>query len=335
MNYELNGFIIARVISESKGSYEVVSKNGNFIARVTGKQMLDASSRDDYPAVGDWVTITELDQKQAVIHKILPRKTIIKRSRRNNEIQIIGTNIDVVFIVESVNRDYNLNRFERYFAIIKNQDIQPVIILNKIDLISQDELDLIISQTQKRFNNIDIILTSVFRKEGINNLKGYIKKDKIYCFLGSSGVGKSSLINGLIGNDNIKTGDISSYSERGRHITTKRKMYFLESGGIVIDNPGIRGIGVMDNKIEESFDEIIELAKNCKYSDCTHTNERDCAVLKSLEQGTLDKSKYNNYINLKKETEFYEMSILEKRKKDKNFGRFIKRAKKDIERESL
>lgn len=335
MNYELDGFIIARVISESKGSYEVVSKNGNFIARVTGKQMLDASSRDDYPAVGDWVTITELDQKQAVIHKILPRKTIIKRSRRNNEIQIIGTNIDVVFIVESVNRDYNLNRFERYFAIIKNQDIQPVIILNKIDLISQDELDLIISQTQKRFNNIDIILTSVFRKEGINNLKGYIKKDKIYCFLGSSGVGKSSLINGLIGNDNIKTGDISSYSERGRHITTKRKMYFLESGGIVIDNPGIRGIGVMDNKIEESFDEIIELANNCKYSDCTHTNERDCAVLKSLEQGALDKSKYNNYINLKKETEFYEMSILEKRKKDKNFGRFIKRAKKDIERESL
>lgn len=335
MNYELDGFIIARVISESKGSYEVVSKNGNFIARVTGKQMLDASSRDDYPAVGDWVTITELDQKQAVIHKILPRKTIIKRSRRNNEIQIIGTNIDVVFIVESVNRDYNLNRFERYFAIIKNQDIQPVIVLNKIDLISQDELDLIISQTQKRFNNIDIILTSVFRKEGINNLKGYIKKDKIYCFLGSSGVGKSSLINGLIGNDNIKTGDISNYSERGRHITTKRKMYFLESGGIVIDNPGIRGIGVMDNKIEESFDEIIELAKNCKYSDCTHTNERDCAVLKSLKQGALDKSKYNNYINLKKETEFYEMSTLEKRKKDKNFGRFIKRAKKDIERESL
>lgn len=332
MNYELDGFIIARVISESKGSYEVVSKNGNFIARVTGKQMLDASSRDDYPAVGDWVTITELDQKQAVIHKILPRKTIIKRSRRNNEIQIIGTNIDVVFIVESVNRDYNLNRFERYFAIIKNQDIQPVIILNKIDLISQDELDLIISQTQKRFNNIDIILTSVFRKEGINNLKGYIKKDKIYCFLGSSGVGKSSLINGLIGNDNIKTGDISSYSERGRHITTKRKMYFLESGGIVIDNPGIRGIGVMDNKIEESFDEIIELAKNCKYSDCTHTNERDCAVLKSLKQGALDKSKYNNYINLKKETEFYEMSTLEKRKKDKNFGRFIKKAKKDLER---
>lgn len=332
MNYELDGFIIARVISESKGSYEVVSKNGNFIARVTGKQMLDASSRDDYPAVGDWVTITELDQKQAVIHKILPRKTIIKRSRRNNEIQIIGTNIDVVFIVESVNRDYNLNRFERYFAIVKNQDIQPVIILNKIDLISQDELDLIISQTQKRFNNIDIILTSVFRKEGINNLKDYIKKDKTYCFLGSSGVGKSSLINSLIGNDNIKTGDISSYSERGRHITTKRKMYFLENGGIVIDNPGIRGIGVMDNKVEESFDEIIELAKNCKYSDCTHTSERDCAVLKSLEQGTLDKSKYNNYINLKKETEFYEMSTLEKRKKDKNFGRFIKKAKKDLER---
>ncbi|MFA5178479.1 MAG: ribosome small subunit-dependent GTPase A [Candidatus Paceibacterota bacterium] len=337
----LDDFSIARVASENRGSYEVINQNGRFLAKITGKQILDACSREDYPAVGDWVLVTELGEGQAVIQKILPRKTIIKRKRGDKdkigsrvEIQVIGTNIDVAFIVESVNRDYNLNRIERYFAITKDQGIKPVVILNKIDLISKQELDLIVVQTKERFNDLDVILTSTLNKKGLEELKTYLEKGKTYCFLGSSGVGKSSLINKLIGSNAIKTGDISKYSDRGKHVTTSREMYFLENGGIVIDNPGIREVGLanVSTGIDDSFEEIFEIGKKCKYKNCTHTNEPGCEVLKAVKQGKLDENKYNNYLNLKKESEFYEMSDFEKREKEKSFGKFIKNAKKDFKK---
>jgi ribosome biogenesis GTPase len=148
--------------------------------------------------------------------------------------------------------------------------------------------------------------------------------------LGSSGVGKSSLINSLIGEDVIKTGGISNYSGRGKHVTTSREMYFLKNGGIVIDNPGIREVGVteVNTGINDVFNEIAELGKKCKYSDCTHVSEPGCEVLKALEEGKIDKEKYENFINLKKESEYYEMSDFEKRKKDRDFGRFINKSKK-------
>jgi ribosome biogenesis GTPase len=337
----LEDFSVARVVSENRGSYELINQNGRFLAKITGKQILDACSREDYPAVGDWVLITELNQEQAVIQKILPRKTIIKRKRGDKdkigdraEIQVIGTNIDVAFIVESINRDYNLNRIERYFAITKDQGIRPVVILNKIDLISKQDIDLMVFQIKERFNDLDIILTSTLNKKGLDDLRAYLEKGKTYCFLGSSGVGKSSLINKLIGNDTIKTGDISKYSDRGKHVTTRREMYFLENGSIVIDNPGIREVGLADvsTGINDSFNEIFELGKKCKYRDCTHTNEPGCEVLKAVEQGKLDKDKYNNYLNLKKESEFYEMSDFEKREKDRSFGKFLKNAKKEFKK---
>lgn len=303
--------------------------------------MFSASSREDYPAVGDWVLITELGEGQAVINGILPRKTVIKRRRgdkdktgNKTDVQIIGTNIDVAFIVESVNRDYSLNRIERYLAIIKDQGIKPVIILNKIDLVSEEDLDLIVSQIKERFDNVDIILTSTLNEQGLDELKLFIEKGKTYCFLGSSGVGKSSLINKLIGEDIVKTGDISGYSDRGKHVTTSREMYFLNNGGIVIDNPGIREVGITDvnSGIDDVFDEIIELGKNCKYNDCSHANEPGCEVIKAVKEGKLDEAKYNNYINLRKESNYYEMSDFEKREKDRSFGKFIKNAKKDLKK---
>jgi ribosome biogenesis GTPase len=333
---DLGDFSVARVTSENRESYNVINGDGRFLARITGKQMLDASSREDYPAVGDWVLITELGEGQATIYGILPRKTIIKRNKgiKKTEVQVMGTNIDVAFIVESVNRDYSLNRFERYFTITKDQGIEPVIILNKIDLISQEELDLMVSQIKERFNDVEVILTSTLNEKGLDKLKAYIQKGKTYCFLGSSGVGKSSLINKLIGSESIKTDEISKYSGRGKHVTTSREMYFLKNGGIVIDNPGIREVGItdVDSGIKESFDEIFELGIGCKYSDCNHISEPGCKVLEAVKEGKLDEAKYNNYINLKKESDFYEMSDLEKREKDKSFGKFIKKAKKEIEK---
>jgi len=331
----LGDLSVARVASESRGSYEIINQNGRFLARITGKQMFDARSRADYPAVGDWVAIAELEEGRAVIHKVLPRKTIIQRKYNNkNEIQIIAANIDVAFIVESVNRDYNLNRFERYFAIANDGGVKPAIILNKIDLISKEELDLKLAEIKNRFNDVDIIFTSTRTDEGLNELKEYILKSKTYCFLGSSGVGKSSLINKLLGENIIKTEDISIGTGRGKHATTKREMYFLRNGGIVVDNPGMREVGMTDTSagIDSFFDEITALSDKCKYVDCTHIQEPGCAVLSALKSGKLDKEKYSNYINLKKEAEHYEMTELEKREKDRQFGKFINKAKKEIKR---
>ena len=337
---ELTDFDVARVISEYKGAYKIKDEKGEYLAKITGKQMFDASSREDYPAVGDFVVVNKLDNENAVIKKVLLRKTIIKRKfgDRNrigekSEVQVIATNIDVAFIVESVDRDYNLNRFERYFAITENGGVKPAIILNKIDLISKEELNEKIDLLKKRFPEADVILTSVINNEGLDNLIKYIEKEKTYCFLGSSGVGKSSLINKLLGENTIKTGDVSSYSDRGKHTTTNRQMYFLTNGGIVIDNPGIREVGITDsNKVSDAFfDEINEFAKDCKYSDCTHIHEPGCAVIEAVKSGKLDEKKYNNYLNLKREIDYNEMNQVEKREDEKKFGKFIKKAKKEIE----
>ncbi len=335
----LDAFLVARVISEFKEAYKVKNLNGEYLAKITGKQMFEASSREDYPAVGDWVIVTELDNDHAVINGILPRLTIIKRkygdknsAGEKDRSQIIATNIDVAFVVESVGRDYNLNRFERYFVIARNGGVKPAIILNKIDLLSKEELDKILTQLKNRFPETDIISTSVVSNEGLDELKRYIDRSKTYCFLGSSGVGKSSLINKLIGEGAIKTGNVSSYSGRGKHITTARQMYFLENGGIVIDNPGMREVGMTDagQGIDDIFEEITALAKKCKYADCTHIHEPGCAVIKSVKSGELDEGKYSNYINLKKETDYYEMNDLEKREKDRQFGKFVNRMKKEL-----
>jgi len=295
--------------------------------------MFSALSREDYPAVGDWVVIDSLDQERAVIRGILPRKTIIKKKYSSrNETQVIATNIDTAFIVESVDRDYNLNRIERYFSILTDGGVRPAIILNKTDLISKEELDLKLTQIKNRFHDTDFIFTSTTTNEGLDELKRYITKGKTYCFLGSSGVGKSSLINKLLGKNIIKTENIGFGTNRGKHVTTSREMYFLKNGGIVIDNPGTREVGIADadTGVDSLFDEITLLAKDCKYNDCTHVHEPGCKIVDAVKSGKLDKEKYLNYVNLKKEAEHYKMTKTEKREKDRKFGKFIKKAKEQL-----
>ncbi|MCL5667378.1 MAG: ribosome small subunit-dependent GTPase A [Patescibacteria group bacterium] len=189
-----------------------------------------------------------------------------------------------------------------------------------------------IKQIKNRFGGADVIFTSTVTQEGLDELKSYIAKGKTYCFLGSSGVGKSSLINKLIGGETIKTKGISLGTSRGKHTTTTREMYFLSGGGIVIDNPGMREVGLADAGagVENVFEKITLLAQECKFTDCTHTHEPGCAVLLAVNSGKLDKGQYANFLNLKKETDYYEMTDFEKRKKDRDFGKFVKKAKKEL-----
>lgn len=324
---------IARVVAEYKEAYRVKSENGEYLARITGKQLFEAVNREDYPAVGDFVVIDELSGGKAVIRQVLPRKTVLKKkySKREDN-QLIATNIDTAFIVGSPDRDYSLNRFERYLVLARDGGIEPVIIINKTDLISEVELHIKIAEIKKRFGDVEILLTSTVMETGLDALEKYISKGKTYCFLGSSGVGKSTLINKLLGKNDIKTAAISDTTGRGKHTTSAREMYFLKNGGIVIDNPGTREVGMGDlvKGIENVFDEIGLLSQNCRYSDCTHTNEPNCAILAAVEAGILDKDKYTNYQKLRKETEFYKMGEIERRAKDRKFGKFIKKAKNEM-----
>lgn len=327
---ELTDSLAGRVISEHKESYMVKSSEGEYSAKITGKQIFNATTRADFPAVGDWVAITKLDGERAIIQKILPRKTILRKKYSDKQdTQIIASNIDVALIVESLDRDYNLNRFERYFVLTEEAGIKPAVIMNKIDLLEESELNKKTEQLKNRFGGVDIILTSAITEQGLNDLTNYITRGKTYCFLGSSGVGKSSLINMLMKKNTIRTNEVSDFTGRGKHTTTSRGMYFLQNGGIVIDNPGIREVGIADSDtgIENVFDEITLLSNECKYSDCTHIHEPGCAVLQAIRDGKLDEDKYQNYLKLKKENEFYEMNDFEKRKKDRKFGQFKKKAK--------
>ncbi|RJP29425.1 MAG: ribosome small subunit-dependent GTPase A [Actinobacteria bacterium] len=329
----LDGYAVARVIAEHRGAYKVKNPAGVYLAEVTGRHMFTAQSREDYPAVGDWVAITEMDAESAIINGVLRRKTILQRKYSGQlEAQVIATNIDVAFIVESIDRDYNLNRLERYMAIARDGGIEPVVVLNKIDLIPLEELDLKTAQVRARLGDVDFVQSSAFLAEGLDGISSRISRGNTYCFLGSSGVGKSSLINRLLGGEVIRIEDISRHTGRGRHTTTAREMYFLAGGGIVIDNPGMREIGMTGSHagIRDVFAEVAALSHACRFKDCTHMREPGCAVREAVTNGELDEAAILNYARLKKEAEYYEMSSLEKKNKDRQFGKFVKRAKKQL-----
>lgn len=326
-------YLTARVVAQYRGKYRVRSEAKEFWAEVTGKMMFFAAARTDYPVVGDLVVISELEKGHAVIREILPRRTMLcRKAAGQDDIQPIAANIDVAFVTQAVDRDFNLNRLERYLTIVKAGKIEPVIVLNKSDLVSAEELADKIGQIKERFKDIEIITTSAADGSGLAGLRQAINKGKVYCFVGSSGVGKSSLINELLGQELLKTKMISVSTKKGRHVTTHRELFALQNGGMVIDNPGIREVGLVQagEAVADVFGDIAELARNCQFSDCTHEHEPGCAVLSAVRSGVLSEAKYQNYLKLKKESDFYGLSSLEKKRKDCDFGRMVKGYKKQL-----
>jgi len=327
----LDSFGVGRVISEHKERYIVKTTEKEYEAEIIGNLRFSSFKRSDFPAVGDWVAISEYDENKVLIHSVFPRKTIIERQAvgKQGEKQIIATNIDYAFIVQAVDRDFNINRIERYLTICYTSNVKPIIILNKIDLINDIELTKLISEVQERVKQVPVITISNETLKGIEQLKERIAKGKTYCLLGSSGVGKSTLLNNLSGKNLMKTNAISTSTNKGRHVTSHRELIVLEQGGIIIDNPGIREVGIADSVggLEKTFGKIVELSKNCKFKDCTHTTEIDCAIITAVESGEIDKSFYENYLKMEREKEHFESTVAEKRKKDKDFGKMVKQFK--------
>ena len=328
----LYSFGVGRVISEHKERYVVKTTEKEYDAEIIGNLRFTAHNRSDFPAVGDWVAISEYDDNKAIIHAVFPRKTIIERQAvgKPGEKQIIATNIDYAFIVQAVDRDYNINRIERYLTICNTSNVKPIIILNKIDLISENELSELVDKVQERIKQVPVIPISNESQKGFEELKRNIEKGKTYCLLGSSGVGKSTLLNNLSGKHLMKTNAISASTNKGRHVTSHRELLVLENGGILIDNPGMREVGIADSKdgLEITFREILELSKDCKFKDCTHTTEVGCAVLEAVESGEIDNSSYENFLKMEREKEHFESTVAEKRRKDKEFGKMIRHYKK-------
>ncbi|MFV0592244.1 MAG: ribosome small subunit-dependent GTPase A [Draconibacterium sp.] len=324
---------LARVIIEHKERYIVQSETGVYQAEITGNIRFSARSRADFPAVGDWVRITPMDEQNAIILELFPRYSSLSRQAvgKQADIQIIAGNIDVAFIVQSVGHDFNINRLERYLTICYSGKIEPMILLTKTDLISETETGSLTEMIRKRLPNVKLVAISSENGTGYNLLRETMQPDVTYCFVGSSGVGKSTIINHLSNEHKLPTAAISTSTQKGKHTTTRRELFVLENGSIVIDTPGMRELGMTDESsgIDLTYDQITELSDSCRYSDCTHTSEKGCAVLKAVENGELSEKTYENYQKLKREQEHFSSTLHEKRQKGKEFGKMVKAVLKE------
>ncbi len=317
--YKDQGFKAARVTAQFNHTY-VLYQSGEYItAEVSGRFQYQANFRKDYPVVGDWVVIKGSEgSEQVIIHAVLTRQTYLARKMKitggrrlmdgvigggSTEEQVLAANIDIVFIVVALDNDFNLQRIERYLTITYNSGATPIIILNKADLCPN--LNDYIAQVESVAIGVPIHTTSIFDSSAIDIIKQYLTNNRTVIFVGSSGVGKSSIINILFAEELQITKNISKSTGKGRHTTTNRQLFVHPAGGIIIDTPGIRELQLWcdEDAVEETFEDIKDLALNCKFNDCQHDTEPGCAIKQAIEDGVLTRERFESYLKQLKELE--------------------------------
>jgi ribosome biogenesis GTPase len=314
--YQAQGYVPARVVCGQKHIYDVLSDIGELTAQVSGKFRHQASFDSDFPVVGDWVVIQpHLREAKATIHAILPRKTKVSRkvsggaSRLSGGIteeQVIASNIDTIFIVIGLDRDFNLRRIERYLTFVYNSGANPVIVLNKEDLCV--DLETSLAEVESIAYGVPVHALSAKENQGLEPLLRYLEVGKTAALVGSSGVGKSTIINSLLGSERLRVDFISASTNKGLHTTTHRELIVLPTGGIIMDNPGMRELQLWgdEENLKGTFTDIEDLATQCRFHDCRHESEPGCAVREALEQGILDHKRFRSYLKLKKELLYLE-----------------------------
>ncbi len=326
---------IARVVAVDRDLLLLMDQTGSFRAKLAGSYLYRSQQSQELPCVGDWVCVEKPPTDDfGLVHMLLERRTALRRKSAGASVvsQMIAANVDTVIIVQSCHYDFNLKRLERYLVMVRQGGAEPCILLTKSDLVAPEVLTSQLAEIRAAGITAPVLTLSNVTRDGIDDLERMLQPAKTYCFVGSSGVGKSTLINQLIGRERLQTKGVSGTGE-GRHTTVRRELIVLDGGALVIDNPGMREFGILgaESGIGDRFSDIIGFASACRYRNCSHTGEPGCAVLEAVNSGALGQEHYENYLKLREESEFYQMSDVEKRKKDRDFGKFIKTAKKDLE----
>ncbi|OGS23454.1 MAG: ribosome small subunit-dependent GTPase A [Elusimicrobia bacterium RIFOXYB2_FULL_50_12] len=336
---EDSSLLPGRVIAEYRGRYGIATVEGDFLGEISGKFFHQAKKKSDFPAVGDWVAIKRMPNTDCVIiHNILPRMSqfsrITKHARKDRdaagEEQVVASNINTIFLMQGLDSNYNPRRIERFLVTIWDSGAKPVIILNKADMC--DDPAKKVAETSDIAPGVPVHAISALSKDGIDSLLPYLNRGETVALIGSSGVGKSTLINTLFGKAVQKTAEVRLKDSRGRHTTSQRQIFILENGALLLDTPGIRGLELAETAhgIEDVFDDIEKLAAGCRFSDCRHLNETECVVQEAVRNGTLAPARLASYQKLERETEFIESkndrNLMFKRKaREKILSREIKR----------
>lgn len=332
-----SSWLPARIVSEHRGEFDIWSERGEERAKLSAPlyRKLSKAKGAQLPGVGDWVAVNpSLDvDGLAIIEQVYERRTVFTRGAAGREarVQVVAANVETVFMVSGLDDNYNIRRIERYLTRISASGASPVLVLNKSDVC--EDFSAIEQEAKSASNGVPVVVTSALNKSGLSQIRSLIQPGQTAVVVGSSGTGKSTLINALCGKEVMETGDVREKDSKGRHVTTRRQLLLLPEGGMIIDTPGMRELQVFEDEgLDNVFSEIEVLVEQCRFGNCTHQSEPGCAVRTALDAGEIHAERLENYLKMESEAKSFEQrkDVYERRKADRSTGKMIRTAKRSL-----